>query len=103
MVDYAIALKSSRAVTSPEFTVTPDMRDELYRRLRARGIVVDRIVYDSAQTLVNRALGGPITRFVFGTQAEFARTLREDADLAKARELLRGATTPSELVKGARR
>lgn len=103
MVDYAIALKSSRAVTSPEFTVTPDMRDELYRRLRARGIVVDRIVYDSAQTLVNRALGGQITRFVFGTQAEFARTLREDADLAKARELLRGAATPSDLVKGARR
>jgi hypothetical protein len=52
---------------------------------------------------VNRALGGQITRFVFGTQAEYARTLREDANLAKARELLRGVTTPSELVQRAKR
>jgi carboxyl-terminal processing protease len=99
MVDYAIALKASRAVTSPEFEVTPAMRDELYRRIQARGIAVDRAVYDSAQTLVNRALAGQITRFVFGTQAEYARTLREDADLAKVRELLRGASTPDQLVR----
>ena len=99
MVDYAIALKASREVTSQDFTVTPAMRDELYRRLQARSIVVDRAVYDSAQTLVNRALGGQITRFVFGPQAEFARSLREDADLARARELLRGASTPADLVR----
>ena len=99
MVDYAIALKTSRGVSSPDFEVTPAMRDELYRRLRARGIVLDRAVYDSGQTLVNRALAGQITRFVFGTQAEYARTLREDTDLAKARELLRGATTPDQLVR----
>ncbi|PYP81381.1 MAG: hypothetical protein DMD35_01305 [Gemmatimonadetes bacterium] len=103
MVDYAIALKSSRSVTSPEFQVTPEMRDELYRRLQARGIVVDRAAYDSAQAPVNRALGRQITRFVFGTQAEYARTLREDTALAKARELLRGATTPAELVQRTRR
>jgi len=97
-VDYAISLKTSGGVSSPEFEVTPAMRDELYRRLQARGIVVERAVYDSAHTLVDRALGGQITRFVFGTKAEYARTLREDADLAKARELLRGVSTPAELV-----
>jgi carboxyl-terminal processing protease len=97
-VDYAISLKTSGGVSSPDFEVTPAMRDDLYRRLQGRGIVVERAVYDSAQTLVDRALGGQITRFVFGTKAEYARTLREDADLAKARELLRGVTTPSELV-----
>jgi hypothetical protein len=67
--------------------------------LQSRRIMIDRAVYDSAQTLVNRALGGQITRFVFGTQAEYTRTLREDAGLAKARELLRGASTPAELVR----
>jgi carboxyl-terminal processing protease len=102
LVDYAISLKTSRGVSSPEFEVTPEMRNELYRRMQARGIAVERAVYDSAQTLVNRVLGGQITRFVFGTQAEYARTLREDADLAKARELLRGVSTPAELVKRAR-
>ncbi len=48
---------------------------------------------------MNRALAGQITRFVFGTQAEFARSLREDADLAKARELLRGVSTQADLVR----
>jgi carboxyl-terminal processing protease len=99
LVDYAISLKASRGVTSPDFTVTPVMRDELYRRLQGRGVVVDRAVYDSAQTLVNRALGGQISRFVFGPQVEFARALREDADLAKARDLLRGVSTPADLVR----
>ena len=98
-MDYAISLKASRGVTGQDFTVTPEMRDELYRRLQGRGVVVDRAVYDSAQTLLNRALAGQITRFVFGPQAEFARSLREDADLAKARELLRGASTPADLVR----
>ena len=40
---------------------------------------------------------------MFGTKAEYARTLREDADLAKARELLRGVSTPAELVQRTRR
>ena len=86
-------------MTSQEFTVTPAMRDELYRQLQGRGVVVDRAVYDSAHGLVDRALGGQITRFVFGPRAEFARSLREDADLAKARELLRGVATPAQLVR----
>ena len=103
MVDYAIALKASRTITSPDFVVTQAMRDELFRRMQARGVEVERAVYDSAQTVVNRVLGSQITRFVFGTQAEFARSLREDADLAKARELLVGVNTPAELLQRTKR
>jgi hypothetical protein len=75
------------------------MRDELFRRMQARGVEVERAVYDSAQTLVNRALGRQITQFVFGPKAAFARSLREDDDLAKARELLRGVNTPADLLR----
>jgi hypothetical protein len=103
MTDYALSLRSSHTVTSPDFAVTPAMRDELYRRLKGRGIEVERAAYDSAQTLVSRALGAQITRFVFGPQAEFARAMREDADVAKARELLRGASTPAALLREASR
>jgi carboxyl-terminal processing protease len=101
LVDYAIALKSARTITSPDFSVTPQMRDELFRRMQGRGVTVDRAVYDSASGLVNRLLASHITRFVFGTQAEFARSLKEDADIAKARELLRGVSSPQELLKRA--
>ena len=99
MVDYALALKSSKSITSPDFVVTPEMRDELYRRLQGRGVVVERAVYDSASALVSRLLAAKNKRFVFGTQVEFARGLLEDAALAKARELLQGASTPADLLR----
>jgi len=103
MVDYALALKASRSITSPDFVVTPAMRDELYRRMKVRGVVVDRAVYDAAAPLVSRLLATQITRFVFGTQEEFVRGLREDSTLAKARELLQGVGTSDELLQRAKR
>jgi carboxyl-terminal processing protease len=101
MVDYAIALKASRAVPNVEFTVTPAMRDELYRRLTTRGITVPRAVYDSATPLVNRALGAQIARYVFGPRAQTARSLREDATLTRALALLNGVQTPRALLERA--
>jgi len=103
LVDYAISLKASRSITSPDFTITPAMRDELYKRIQARGIVLDRSVFDGADSLVTRALTSQITRFVFGPQAEFARQLRADADIARARELLRGSPTSAELLQRVRK
>jgi len=103
MVDYALALKASKSITSPDFVVTPQMRDELYRRMKGRGAVVDRAVYDSASALVSRVLAAQITRFVFGTLEEFARGLREDSTLAKARQLLQGANSPDDLLKRTKR
>ena len=103
LVDYAISLKASHAITSPNFTVTPAMRDEVYKRMQARGITLDRALFNGADSLVTRALTSQITRFVFGPQAEFERQLRADADIAKARELLRGAPTSAELLQRVRR
>jgi carboxyl-terminal processing protease len=98
MVDYALSLKASRAIPSAEFAVTPAMRDELYRRLTLRGVSVPRAVYDSASPLVSRALGAQIARYVFGPRAQTARSLREDATLARALALLDGVRTPQALL-----
>ena len=103
MVDYALSLKASAAIPNAQFVVTPAMRDELYRRLQARGVSVPRVVYDSAAPLVTRALGSQITRYVFGPRAEFARNLREDPTLAKAIELLQGVDSPRALLERGKR
>jgi carboxyl-terminal processing protease len=103
MVQYALSLKASRGVSSPDFLVTPAMRDELYRRLQSRGVPLDRAVYDSAAPLVTRALTAQISRYVFGTRAEFARSLREDPTVTKALALLDGVQTPKTLLERARR
>src|SRR5207244_3134497 len=39
---YALEVKTSGRVKSPDFTVTPEMADEIIRRLRARGVAGPR-------------------------------------------------------------
>ena len=99
MVD-ALALKASKSITSP---ISSSRRRCATSSIgmQGRGASVDRAVYDSASALVSRVLAAQITRFVFGTQEEFTRGLREDATLAKARALLQGADKPSDLLRRA--
>jgi carboxyl-terminal processing protease len=98
LVDYALSLKARRGISSPDFAVTPSMREELYRLLVQRGVAIPRAVYDSAGPFVSSSLAGQVTRFVFGPKAQFARALHDDPMLAKAEALLRGATTQKELL-----
>jgi hypothetical protein len=79
------------------------MRDELYRLLGQRGVAIPRAVYDSAGSIVSSSIAGQVTRFVFGPRAQFARGLRDDPMLARAEELLRGATTQKELLGRAKK
>ena len=101
LTDYAIAVRTSRAVSSPGFVVTEEMREELWRRMRGREIAIDRSVYDAAAPLVSRLLGYEIARYVFGTEAEFQRRLRDDRVVGSALELAAGATTQQQLLRRA--
>ena len=98
LLEYALSLKTSHAVTDPGFEVTPAMRDELYRRMQSKGITVSRAVYDTAGALVSRALGSQVARYVFGPRAEFERGLRDDPAMARAGMLLQGVRTQKELL-----
>jgi carboxyl-terminal processing protease len=101
LTDYALSIKASKAVKSPDFTVTPEMRAELFRRMRSRGITLDERIYQSASSLIDRALGYEIARYSFGEAGEYARRLRDDAMVSKAVAFARGATTQQELLKRA--
>jgi carboxyl-terminal processing protease len=101
LATYALELKGRRAVADASFTVTPAMRDELYARLRARGVLLDRDVYDGAEPLVTRILGSQIARYVFGPDAEYARALRQDRAMAVALELLNASRSPDDLLNRA--
>jgi carboxyl-terminal processing protease len=79
---YAALLASSRALGGPGFTVTPEMRDELWRRMTARGIAMDRQTYDAAAPLVTRQLAYEATRYAFGAEAEFRRRAAGEGERA---------------------
>ena len=101
LTDYALFLAGKHSITSPDFTVTPEMRAELLRRMRTRGITIDDTVYSASSSLIDRLLGYEIARYVFGEQAESARRLRDDAAVSAAAKFVSGATTQQELLRRA--
>jgi hypothetical protein len=74
------------------------MREEVWKRMQARGIDVPRSVFDESEPLVSRLLAFDIARYVFGSEAEFRRRASVDQPLQKALELARGARTEGDLL-----
>src|SRR5687767_14426889 len=84
LTDYALSLKASRGVPSQQFTVTPAMLDEVWKRMVARGVVMDRSIYDESASVVGQLLAFDIARYVFGPEAEFKRRVASDKAIATA-------------------
>jgi carboxyl-terminal processing protease len=95
---YALETKKAGTVKSEAFTVTPTMRQQVYQRLRAKGIDMSSQVYEGASGLIDDQLGYEIARYVFGRQAEFRRRVQNDKQMQTAMGLLRKAGTPRELL-----
>ena len=103
LASHALSLRGSKSLLSARFEVSPAMREDLWRRMVARGIMVDRAVYD-ASPLVARLLGTEIAKYVFGLEAAFQRGTREDRAILTAVELLTGARSTADLLaRGAAR
>lgn len=99
VTELALYLKGTRGVTSPDFVVTPGMREEVWQRMKAHGVDIPRSVYDEAEPLVSRVIAFDIARYNFGADAEFRRRAAGDKSLLKALELARGARTEHDLLR----
>ncbi|MEO7086431.1 MAG: S41 family peptidase [Gemmatimonadaceae bacterium] len=97
LTDYALSLKASHTITSPDFVVTAAMRAELLRRMQTRGITLKPAVYAAAAPLIDRRLGIEVARYVFGELEGFRRGLRDDPVVTSALKIARGATTEKVL------
>ena len=94
MYDYAYELKDK---VKPDFTVQPAWREELYRRYKAKGIEVDRKLFDGAARAIDREFDIRITRIAFGDSTARRRSLEDDPQLAKALDLLRRGNSLADL------
>jgi carboxyl-terminal processing protease len=101
VTDYALFLKGTRGFTTPDFVVTAAMREEVWNRMKVRGIDIPRNVYDDAEPLVSRVIGFDIARYMFGSEAEFRRRASVDKPLLKALELARGSKSEQDLLRKA--
>jgi len=93
VTELALYLKGTRGVTSPDFAVTPGMREEVWQRMKAHGVDIP------AEPLVSRVIAFDIARYNFGADAEFRRRGSVDKVLLKALELARGAKTEHDLLR----
>ncbi len=98
LTTFALDSKKGGAIKSESFTVTPEMRQQVYQRLRAKGIDMTPQVYEGASGLIDDQLGYEIARYVFGRPAEFRRRAQDDKQMQTAMGLLRKAGTPRELL-----
>ncbi len=96
LTDYATEVTRRKFVKDPDFTVTPEMRDGLFRAMEAKKVVVSRRTYDDAHEAVDRVLGAEIARQAFGIPGAQHRAVKNDDVIAKAASLLRGVTAPAE-------
>ncbi|HEV7594391.1 MAG TPA: S41 family peptidase [Gemmatimonadaceae bacterium] len=101
VTDYALYVKASHGVASPDFVVTPAMRDEVWNRMKQRGIDIPRSVFDEGEPLVTRLIGYEIARYVFGSEAEFRRRASGDKALQRALQLAHGSPSERALLRKA--
>lgn len=94
---YDFAFEESKKV-KPDFTITPEMREEFYQRLVKRGVTVDKKEWDAGIHYVDRTLDAKISSLAFGDSTAKRRDLAEDRQLTKALEYLRKGPTTKALL-----
>jgi carboxyl-terminal processing protease len=98
LTTYALELKRTKALQTESFKVSAEMRQDIYQRLKAKGVDVTPAQFNGAGSLVDEQLGYEITRYLFGRPAEFRRRSLDDHQLQTAVALLRKAQTPKDLM-----
>lgn len=98
LTTYALEMKRTKALQTESFKVTPEMRQEVYHRLKGKGVDIPAAQFNGAGTLVDEQLGYEVARYLFGRPAEFRRRSLDDRQLQTAISLLRKAQTPKDLM-----
>ena len=98
--NYAQELKAR--VSEPSFQVRPEWREELYRRLLAAKVDVDKQLFDAARPTVDKWISHFVTRFAFGDSAAARREVPDDPQLQRAMELMKKGSTQKDLFAVAR-
>lgn len=85
----------------PDFSVNTAWREDLYRRLTADSVKIDKAVFDAGGSWADRYIENRVARVAFGDSTAKRHELRDDNQLRKATELLRKSTTQKEVFAAA--
>lgn len=96
VVRYEMAQELKPSV-KPDFAVQPQWREDYYRRIKARGVEIDKTLWDKVPRYVDRQLELAVARVAFGDSTFQRRTLVDDVQLRTALDLLRKGQTQRDL------
>jgi len=85
----------------PDFAVDPAWREEVYRRLSADTVKIDKAVWDAGASDVDRFIEDRVAKVAFGDTLVLRRNLRVDNQLRRAMEIMRKGTTQQEIFTAA--
>lgn len=95
----AVAEEQKGKVKS-DFVVSQAWRDEVYNRLVADTVKIDRSVWDKGIGDVDRLFEQRLAKVAFGDTLVLRRNIRNDNQLRRAIELIHKGNTQAELFKG---
>ncbi len=98
LVAVALDAKERKTVTSEAFTVTDAMRQAVWDKLAAKGVILGEAEKTGGASLVDDQLAYQVARYVFGRDLELKRAATDDRQVQEAIRLLTVGTTPQTLM-----
>ncbi len=95
--------EEQKGKVKPDFVVSPAWREEVYRRLTADTIRIDRAVWDAGVADVDRFIEDRVAKVAFGDTLVLRRNIQVDTQLRRAIELMRTSSTQDEIFAAAAR
>ena len=95
LLNYSLELKKT---VKPDFVVSPNWREEFYRRLVTQGVSIDRSLYDQAGGEIDRLISNSVARLAFGDSTAKRRMLADDAPLLRAISAARQSSSQRDLL-----
>lgn len=99
LTSYAEVVARRGMVRDPEFAVTAEMREGLWRAMLADKLKVPRDAFDDAHEAIDRVLGSEVARTAFGVPGAQQRFVHGDVVIARAVKLLTGVRAPGALFE----
>lgn len=95
---YAVDVRRAGALRSPDFTVTPAMREEFWGVLQQRSVRLQRSVFDTNADFVSRLMTSELARIVFGPAVEARRSAERDLVVRTAVSFVAGVRSRDDLL-----
>ncbi|MGH7582121.1 MAG: S41 family peptidase [Gemmatimonadales bacterium] len=98
LVAEALSVKAKQAVSQPDFTVTPAMRQDVLDRLKADHVALTPDEISGGTRWLDQQIGYQIAGYVFGRPAQLRRQAENDRQVKAGLELFQAGTTQAALL-----